>query len=132
MSNKTQVAFPKKKVISNRYGESTFVYHPKFINSFNKKMDTLQKFLDNRVIIELQKYVSKKEGIQKKSIRLYTQAGSGLVIIGVKYAEYQAYSKRIKKRVGKRGTYPFERMVNKEGKAIFRALNNKARELNGK
>ena len=76
----------------------------------------IQKYFDTMVARNLQPYVSFKSGTQEKSILYSLQAGSGEVHIDVDYAEYQAYSKRIHKRVGKRGTRPFERMVadNKE------------------
>ena len=70
-----------------------------------------QKYLDTMVARNLQPYVSFKSGTQEKSILSSLVPGSGYVHIMVPYAEYQAYSKRIKKRVGKRGTRPFERMV---------------------
>ena len=71
----------------------------------------VQKYLDTMVARNLQPYVSFKNGTQEKSIMYSLVAGSGEVHIDVPYAEYQAYSKRIHKRVGKRGTQPFERMV---------------------
>ena len=72
----------------------------------------VQKYFDTMVAKNLQPYVSYKTGTQEKSILYSLKPGSGLVHIDVKYAEYQAYSKRIKKRVDKRGTQPFERMVS--------------------
>lgn len=71
----------------------------------------VQKYFDTMVARNLQPYVSFKSGTQERSIMTSLNAGSGEVHIDVPYAEYQAYSKRIKKRVGKRGTRPFERMV---------------------
>ncbi len=71
----------------------------------------VQKYFDTMVARNLQPYVSYKSGTQEKSILYSLIAGSGEVHIDVPYAEIQAYSKRIKKRVGKRGTRPFERMV---------------------
>lgn len=70
----------------------------------------LQQFVDMTVRNNLMAYVSFRTGAQEQSIKNATVLGSGKVIINVPYAEYQAYSKRIKKRVGKRGTQPFERM----------------------
>lgn len=70
----------------------------------------VQKFVDKTVRDNLMPYVSFRTGKQEQSIKLATVLGSGRVIINVPYAEYQAYSKKIKKRVGKRGTQPFERM----------------------
>ena len=72
----------------------------------------VQKYFDTMVARNLQPYVSYKSGTQEKSILYSLKAGSGEVHIDVPYAEYQAYSRRIKKRVGKRGTQPFERMVS--------------------
>ena len=80
----------------------------------------VQKFVDMTVRNNLMSYVSKKTGAQEDSIKLATVLGSGRVIINVNYAEYQAYSKRIKKRVGKRGTYPFERMKADKKASILR------------
>ena len=71
----------------------------------------VQKYFDTMVAKELQPYVSFKSGTQERSILTSLVAGSGEVHIDVPYAEIQAYSRRIKKRVGKRGTQPFERMV---------------------
>lgn len=71
----------------------------------------VQKYFDTMVAKNLQPYVSYKTGTQENSILYSLEAGSGEVHIDVDYAEYQAYSRRIKKRVGKRGTRPFERMV---------------------
>lgn len=70
----------------------------------------LQQFVDMTARNNLMAYVSFRTGAQEQSIKNATVLGSGKVIINVPYAEYQAYSKRIKKRVGKRGTQPFERM----------------------
>ena len=74
-------------------------------------------------------YVSYKTGTQEKSILLTSDAGSGLVHINVPYAEYQAYSKRIKKRAGKRGTQPFERMVSDNKSNILKQVSEYARRL---
>lgn len=71
----------------------------------------VQKYFDTMVAKNLQPYVSFKSGTQERSILTSLVAGSGYVHIDVNYAWIQAYSKRIKKRVGKRGTQPFERMV---------------------
>lgn len=70
----------------------------------------VQQFVDMSVRNNLMAYVSFRTGKQEQSITIATVLGSGRVIINVPYAEYQAYSKRIKKRVGLRGTQPFERM----------------------
>ena len=109
----------------------TLYYNPSFERDFNNNMEKCQKYLDNLVVINLQEYVSYKSGTQSKSIRIATVLGSGKVIINVPYAEYQAYSKRIKKRVGKRGTYPFERMKADKSKSILSQLQKYSRRLNG-
>lgn len=72
----------------------------------------VQKYFDTMVAKNLQPYVSFKSGTQEKSILTSLVAGSGEVHIDVPYAEIQAYSRKIHKRVGKRGTRPFERMVS--------------------
>ena len=82
----------------------------------------VQKNLDTMVAKNLQPYVSLKSGAQEKSILSTLVAGSGYVHIWVPYASYQAYSKRIKKRVGKRGTQPFERMVSDKKETILNEL----------
>lgn len=76
-----------------------------------KQRGQVQKYFDTMVARNLQPYVSFKSGTQEKSILSSLVPGSGYVHIMVPYAKYQAYSKRIKKRRGKRGTRPFERMV---------------------
>lgn len=80
----------------------------------------VQQFVDKTVRDNLMAYVSFRTGKQEQSIKLATILGSGRVVINVPYAEYQAYSKRIKKRVGKRGTYPFERMKADKKESILR------------
>ena len=110
--------------------EYSLKYDRSFAKDFNNNINKVQKYLDNLVVINLQEYVSYKRGIQSDSIRIATVLGSGLVIINVNYAEYQAYSKRIKKRVGKRGTYPFERMKSDREKSILNQLQAYSRRLN--
>ncbi len=80
----------------------------------------IQQFVDKTVRDNLMAYVSFRTGEQEQSIKLATVLGSGRVIINVPYAEYQAYSKRIKKRVGKRGTQPFERMKAEKKESILK------------
>lgn len=80
----------------------------------------VQQFVDMTVRNNLMAYVSKRTGAQEESIKIATKLGSGRVIINVPYATYQAYSKRIKKRVGKRGTQPFERMKADKKESILR------------
>ena len=89
----------------------------------------VQKFVDMTVRNNLMPYVSFRTGKQEQSIKTGTVLGSGRVIINVPYAEYQAYSKRIKKRVGKRGTYPFERMKADKKDSILRQTTKYAQSL---
>ena len=89
----------------------------------------VQKYLDTMVAKNLQPYVSFKSGAQEKSIISSLVPGSGYVHINVPYAEYQAYSKRIHKRVGKRGTQPFERMVSDKKRTMEQELNAYARKV---
>ena len=112
-------------------GTAYIEYNKSYVNKFNNDLNKTQVFLDNKVIMFLQEYVSYKHGVQAKSIRLTSDAGSGLVNINVPYAEYQAYSKRIKKRVGKRGTYPFERMKADKKDTILKQVEAYSRRLNG-
>ena len=76
-------------------------------------------------------YVSYKTGTQEKSIPNANTYGKGFVMINVPYAAYQAYSKRIHKRVGKRGTQPFERMKADKKVSILRQDAEYSRRLNG-
>lgn len=87
-----------------------------------KEKGQVQKYFDTMVAKNLQPYVSFKSGTQERSILTSLRAGSGEVHIDVDYAEYQAYSKRIKKRVGKRGTQPFERMVSDKRDTMLNEL----------
>ena len=106
----------------------TITYYPSFKRSFNEDLNKIQVYLDNLVAKNLRPYVSKKRGIQENMTQTYSQ---GSVTINVPYAEYQAYSKRIKKRVGKRGTQPFERMVADKKSTILKQVQEYARRLNG-
>lgn len=128
-----KVEFPQGKIYvsQNGKGKAYIEYNKSYVNKFNNNLNKEQVFLDNKVIMFLQEYVSYKTGTQEKSIRLTSDAGSGLVHINVPYAEYQAYSKRIKKRVGKRGTYPFERMKADKKDTILKQLEEYSRRLNG-
>lgn len=133
MADKLKVEFPQGKIyISDKNGKAYIEYNKSYVNKFNTNLNKTQVFLDNKVIMHLQEYVSYKSGTQAKSIRLASEAGSGYVTIGVPYAEYQAYSKRIKKRVGKRGTYPFERMKADKKDTILKQVEAYSRRLNGK
>ena len=108
--------------------EGTITYYSSFKSSFNKDLNRTQVYLDNLVAKNLRPYVSKKRGIQELNTQSYEE---GSVTINVPYAEYQAYSKRIKKRVGKRGTQPFERMKNDKKGTILKQVQEYARRLNG-
>ena len=127
-----KVEFPQGKIYvsQNGKGKSYIEYNKSYVNKFNNNLNKEQVFLDNKVIMFLQEYVSYKTGTQAKSIRLTSDPGSGLVHINVPYAEYQAYSKRIKKRVGKRGTYPFERMKADKKDTILKQVEAYSRRLN--
>ena len=128
-----KVEFPQGKIYvsQNGKGKAYIEYNKSYVNKFNNNLNKEQVFLDNKVIMYLQEYVSYKTGTQAKSIRLTSDAGSGLVHINVPYAEYQAYSKRIKKRVGKRGTRPFERMKADKKDTILKQVEAYSRRLNG-
>ena len=127
-----KVEFPQGKIYvsQNGNGKAYIEYNKSYVNKFNNNLNKEQVFLDNKVIMFLQEYVSYKSGTQEKSIRLTSDPGSGLVHINVPYAEYQAYSKRIKKRVGKRGTYPFERMKADKKDTILKQVEAYSRRLN--
>lgn len=128
-----KVEFPQGKIYvsQNGKGKAYIEYNKSYVNKFNNNLNKEQVFLDNKVIMFLQEYVSYKTGTQEKSIRLTSNPGSGLVHINVPYAEYQAYSKRIKKRVGKRGTRPFERMKADKKDTILKQVEAYSRRLNG-
>ena len=128
-----KVEFPQGKIYvsQNGNGKAYIEYNKSYVNKFNNDLNKTQVFLDNKVIMYLQEYVSYKHGVQAKSIRLTSDPGSGLVHINVPYAEYQAYSKRIKKRVGKRGTRPFERMKADKKDTILKQVEAYSRRLNG-
>lgn len=128
-----KVEFPQGKIYvsQNGKGKAYIEYNKSYVNKFNSNLNKEQVFLDNKVIMYLQEYVSYKHGVQAKSIRLTSNAGSGLVHINVPYAEYQAYSKKIKKRVGKRGTRPFERMKADKKYTILKQVEAYSRRLNG-
>lgn len=128
-----KVEFPQGKIYVSEKGngKAYIEYNKSYVNKFNNNLNKEQVFLDNKVIMFLQEYVSYKTGTQAKSIRLTSNPGSGKVHINVPYAEYQAYSKRIKKRVGKRGTYPFERMKADKKDTILKQVEAYSRRLNG-
>ena len=122
-----EVKFPQSQKIGN---DGTLKYNASFTRNFNENLNKSQVFLDNKVGTYLQDYVSYKTGTQAKSIPIAGTYGKGYVIINVPYAEYQAYSKRIKKRVGKRGTYPFERMKADKKDTILKQVEAYSRRLN--
>ena len=128
-----KVEFPQGKIYvsQNGKGKAYIEYNKSYVNKFNNNLNKEQVFLDNKVIMFLQEYVAYKTGTQEKSIRLTSDPGSGKVHINVPYAEYQAYSKKIKKRVGKRGTYPFERMKADKKDTILKQVEAYSRRLNG-
>ena len=128
-----KVEFPQGRIYVSQggNGKAYIEYNKNYVNKFNNDLNKTQVFLDNKVIMHLQEYVSYKTGTQAKSIRLTSDPGSGLVHINVPYAEYQAYSKRIKKRVGKRGTRPFERMKADKKDTILKQVEAYSRRLNG-
>lgn len=128
-----KVEFPQGRIYVSQggNGKAYIEYNKGYVNKFNNNLNKEQVFLDNKVIMFLQEYVSYKTGTQEKSIRLTSDPGSGLVHINVPYAEYQAYSKRIKKRVGKRGTRPFERMKADKKDTILKQVEAYSRRLNG-
>ena len=127
-----KVEFPQGKIYvsQNGNGKAYIEYNKSYVNKFNNNLNKEQVFLDNKVIMYLQEYVSYKTGTQAKSIRITSDPGSGLVHINVPYAEYQAYSKKIKKRVGKRGTRPFERMKADKKDTILKQVEAYSRRLN--
>lgn len=95
----------------------------------NNNLNKIQIYLDSRVGRYLKEYVSYKTGDQERSIDLANTYGKGYVKINVNYAVYQAYASWIKKRSGKRGTYPFERMKQAEGKGILNETQSYSRRL---
>ena len=125
-----KVEFPKGKIYESKNGKAYIKYNERYVNTFNSNLNKVQMYLDENVARNLSAYVSFKTGTQQKSIVLASNYGSGIVTIGVPYAEYQAYSKRIKKRVGLRGTYPFERMKTDKKDQILKQTAEYSRRLN--
>ena len=123
------VTFPLGSVTSSD-GKLKLKYDGNAVRMIQNNLNKTQIFLDNKVIMNLEQYVSKKTGVQEASIPLSSVAGLGKVHINVPYAEYQAYSKRIKKRVGKRGTQPFERMCADKADTILRQTAEYSRRIN--
>lgn len=108
--------------------DGTITYYSSFKSQFNKDLNKTQVYLDKLVATNLRPYVSRRTGVQEYNTQSYEE---GSITINVPYAEYQAYSKRIKKRVGKRGTQPFERMVADKKGTILKQVQEYARRLNG-
>lgn len=128
--NTFKVEFPQGKILLNKQGNAYLKYNNTFVNEFNKNGNETQMFTDKAVSEALMGYVSLRSGVQQKSIKVSTVLGSGIVTIGVPYAEYQAYSKKIQKRVGKRGTQPFERMRSDKKDSILRQVSAYSKRLN--
>lgn len=113
----------------------------------------VQAFLDKTVAENLQKYVSRKSGVQEKSIPIASKYGSGKVIINVPYARFQSEGKvmiGVKSRSpwarqGERkvvtnknlnyhserlrGKHPFERMKADKKQSILNQTANYARRI---
>lgn len=137
MAGVEKVTFPQGKIYVKQgngkdiINSAYIVWDPSYQNKINSNFNQMQVFLDNKVVMYLQEYVSKKTGTQEKSIRLATKAGSGEVWIGVPYAHYQAYSPRIGEPKGKRGKRPFERMKADKYETIKNQLIAYSRRING-
>ena len=125
------MALHNVKFKNQKVGNFTLNYDETFIKHFNDNLNKTQLFLDKTVGTNLEKYVSYKTGTQEKSIANAGTYGKGYVKINVKYARYQAYSPRIRKRVDKRGTKPFERMTADKGNKILRETAEYFGRLNG-
>ena len=130
MAREFKVEFPQGKIYLDEDKKSYIEYNDSFINKFNENGNKVQAYIDKTVSEALMGYVSLRTGVQSKSIKLATVLGSGYVEIGVPYAEYQAYNKKIHKRVGKRGTQPFERMKSDKKESILRQVSAYSKRLN--
>ena len=119
------VDFPQ----TQHFDGGTLEYNVSFVRNFNSNINKTQLFLDKTVGTHLQRYVSYKTGTQERSIVNANTYGTGKVMINVPYAEVQAYSKRIHKRVGLRGTQPFERMVADNKEKILRETSQYSKGL---
>lgn len=100
-------------------------------NMLEQNFEKIQYFLDNEVVRHLQLYVAKDTGTMERSISTSpeTKRGEGQVAIDTEYASYQAYSPRIHKRAGFRGTYPFERMSSDRSGTILNDVSEYSRRL---
>jgi len=100
-------------------------------NILERNFDNIQKFLDNEVVRNLKPYVALDTGTMERSIGTspLTKTGQGQVAIDTEYASYQAYSPKIKKRNGLRGTKPFERMKSDRSQTILNDVSEYSRRL---
>lgn len=113
----------------------------------------VQTFLDKTTAEYLMKYVSRKGGVQEKSIPTASKYGSGRIIINVRYARFQAegkvmvgvdsrraWARKNEKKVvinknlkyhsdSLRGAHPFERMKADKKDSILNQTANFARRL---
>ena len=113
----------------------------------------VQAFLDKTTAEYLMKYVSKKGGVQEKSIPTASKYGSGRIIINVRYARFQAegkimvgvnsrraWARKNEQKVvinknlkyhsdSLRGAHPFERMKADKKDSILNQTANFARRL---
>lgn len=113
----------------------------------------VQAFLDKTTAEYLMKYVSKKGGVQEKSITTASKYGSGRIIINVRHARFQAegkvmvgvnsrraWARKNEKKVvinknlkyhsdSLRGAHPFERMKADKKDSILNQTANFARRL---
>ena len=157
MAKVLKVEFPQGKIYVSKggQGKAYIEYNKSYVNKFNNNLNKTQVYLDNKVVNELQKYVSYDSGTQAKSIRLATNVGSGIVTIGVPYARFQAEGKvmvginsrkawanRGERKVvinkdlqyqfgGIRGAHPFERMKADKRESILKQVAAYSRRING-
>lgn len=131
MPKNFSISFPQGDIFVSKSGTARIIKNKSYENRFNNNLNKLQVYTDNKVVQELQQYVTKDTGAQELSIRLNTDCGSGIVRIGVPYARHQAYLiKRKTPNVGKRGKYPFERMKADKGQSILQQVAAYSRRLN--
>lgn len=114
----------------------------------------VQKIIDKTISENLQTYVSFDSGTQEASIKSATVLGSGLIIINVPYARFQAggklmigekshssFAKRSEKKVltnknliyhngtPRRGAKPFDRMVKERKNAMLKEIESAAKRI---
>lgn len=129
-----RVSFPQKQTSKGKDGTIKLEYNSSFIKNFNENLNKTQTFLDSTVGRYLKDYVTYDKGTQEKSIDNAGTYGTGKVMINVPYAEYQAYSPRIRDndpQDPKRGKRPFERMKADKAKSILKQVEAYSRRLNG-